>query len=68
MLGAYLAGQDIVRDCMEDEVICSFMNQTIYDEIIPTLDLSKEELEDFAAAVTERFKIHLSTMHCLQFH
>lgn len=41
---------------MEDEVICSFMNQTIYDEIIPTLDLSKEELEDFASAVTERFK------------
>ena len=56
VLGAYLAGQDIVRDCMEDEVICSFMNQTIYDEIIPTLDLSKEELEDFASAVTERFK------------
>lgn len=53
---------------MEDEVICSFMNQTIYDEIIPTLDLSKEELEDFASAVTERFKIHLSTMRCLQFH
>ena len=56
VLGAYLAGQDIVRNCMEDEVICSFMNQTIYDEIIPTLDLSKEELEDFASAVTERFK------------
>ena len=56
VLGAYLSGQDIVRDCMEDEVICSFMNQTIYDEIIPTLDLSKEELEDFASAVTERFK------------
>ena len=47
VLGAYLAGQDIVRDCMEDEVICSFMNQTIYDEIIPTLDLSKEELEEY---------------------
>ena len=47
VLGAYLAGQDIVRNCMEDEVICSFMNQTIYDEIIPTLDLSKEELEEY---------------------
>ena len=56
VLGAYLAGQDIVRDCMHDEVICGFMNKTIYDEIIPTLDLPKEELEDFAAAVTERFK------------
>ena len=56
VLGAYLAGQDIVRDCMHDDVICGFMNKTIYDEIIPTLDLPKEELEDFAAAVTERFK------------
>ena len=56
VLGAYLAGQDIVRDCMHDDVICGFMNKTIYDEIIPTLDLPKEELLDFAAAVTERFK------------
>lgn len=56
VLGAYLAGQDIVRDCMEDEVICGFMNRTIYDEIIPTLTLPKEELKSFAASVTERFK------------
>lgn len=55
VLGAYLAGQDIVRDCMEDDVIRGFMNKAIYDEIIPTLDLPKEELTDFAAAVTERF-------------
>ncbi len=32
------------------------MNKTIYDEIIPTLNLPKEELEEFAASVTERFK------------
>ncbi len=56
VLGAYLAGQDIVRSCMEDEVICGFMNRTIYDEIIPTLTLPKEELMSFAASVTERFK------------
>lgn len=56
VLGAYLAGQDIVRDCMEDEVINGFMNKTIYDEIIPTLTLPEEELKDFAASVTERFK------------
>lgn len=55
VLGAYLAGQDIVRACMEDDVIRGFMNKTIYDEIIPTLDLPQKELTDFAAAVTERF-------------
>ena len=56
VLGAYLSGQNIVRECMEDDVIQQFMNKTIYDEIIPTLTLPKEELEDFAASVTERFK------------
>ena len=56
VLGAYLAGQDIVRDCMHDDVICKFMNQTIYDEIIPTLTLPKPELDAFAHSVTERFK------------
>ena len=55
VLGAYLAGQNIVRSCMEDEVIHGFMNKTIYDEIIPTLDLPKEDLTDFAAAVSQRF-------------
>lgn len=56
VLGAYLAGQDIVRDCMHDEVIRGFMNKTIYEEIIPTLTLPEEELKGFAASVTERFQ------------
>lgn len=56
VLGAYLAGQDIVRDCMEDDTILGFMNQAIYKEIIPTLTLPKEEVTDFAFSVTERFK------------
>lgn len=55
VLGAYLAGQNIVRGCMEDPVIHGFMNKTIYDEIIPTLDLPRVDLEDFAAAVSQRF-------------
>lgn len=56
VLGAYLAGQDIVRDCMHDQTILDFMNKTIYEEIIPTLSLSEADCKDFAAAVTERFK------------
>lgn len=56
VLGAHLAGQSIVRDCMNDDVIQGFMNKTIYDEIIPTLTLPKDELEAFAGSVTERFK------------
>lgn len=56
VLGAYLAGQDIVRNCMEDDVIRSFMEKAIYKEIIPTLTLPKDELTEFAASVTDRFK------------
>ncbi|MEM1484336.1 tagaturonate reductase [Oscillospiraceae bacterium PP1C4] len=56
VLAAYLSGQDIVRNCMTDEVISGFMNKAIYEEIIPTLTLPKEELESFAGAVSERFK------------
>ncbi|MCR5789503.1 MAG: tagaturonate reductase [Lachnospiraceae bacterium] len=55
IMAAYLAGQDIVRDCMKDEVIHGFMNRTIYDEVIPTLDLPQDNLKQFAADVTERF-------------
>ncbi len=55
VLGAYLSGQDIVRDCMKDEVIKGFMNKTLYDEVIPTLDLPKDDLLNFASAVSERF-------------
>lgn len=56
VLGAFLAGQDIVRDCMEDEVICHFMNRAVYEEIIPTLTLPENELREFAHSVTERFR------------
>ncbi|MBQ7733601.1 MAG: tagaturonate reductase [Synergistaceae bacterium] len=53
--GAYLAGFDIVRDCMHNETIRGFMNKMLYDEIIPTLPLDKKDLNDFAAAVEDRF-------------
>jgi len=55
VLGAYLSGQEIVRDCMHNETILGFMNKMLYDEIIPTLPLDKQDLLDFAAAVTDRF-------------
>ena len=55
VLGAYLAGQDIVRDCMQNDNIAGFMNKMLYDEVIPTLDLDKDDLMAFAAAVKDRF-------------
>lgn len=55
VLAAYLAGFDIVGDFMKDDTVRTFMNDVIYKEVIPTLDLPKEELESFAATVNDRF-------------
>ena len=55
VLGSYLAGFDIVRDCMHNDNIRGFMNKMLYEEVIPTLPLDKADLEHFAAAVEDRF-------------
>ena len=55
VLGAYLAGKNIVRECMQDTVIHGFMNKLLFDEVIPILPLDREDCEKFAAAVTDRF-------------
>ena len=57
VLGAYLSGQDIVRDCMQNEAISGFMNKMLSDEVIPTLvdHLDEKDLNEFAAAVKDRF-------------
>lgn len=54
VLGAYLGGYDIVRDCMHDETVCGFMNAML-QEILPILPLPREDVESFAAAVQDRF-------------
>lgn len=56
IMAAFISGQNIVRDCMKDDVIRGFMNKALYDEIIPVLTgLDRKDLEEFAAAVTDRF-------------
>ena len=55
VLGAYLAGFDIVRDCMHDDVIRSFMNKMLLEEVVPILPLDQEDCKQFAAAVEDRF-------------
>lgn len=55
VLGAYLAGFDIVRDCMYNDAVSRFMNKMLYDEVMPKLPLEREDLEGFAASVYDRF-------------
>lgn len=53
---AYLYGIDTVAEAVNHEVVGKFVHELIYDEIIETLDLPKEELVEFADAIIERFK------------
>ena len=55
VLGAYLGGHDIVRDCMHDPVILGYMNKMLYEEIVPILPLDRDDLMSFAGAVQDRF-------------
>ena len=52
---AFQCGYDIVLDAMKDPMILNFMQKTLYDEVIPTLDLPRDDLMAFAEAVTGRF-------------
>lgn len=56
VLAAYLAGYDTVLEMMNDEVFERYLDRALYDEIIPTLDLPKDELLSFATQVKERFR------------
>lgn len=53
---AYLHGLRTVREAVEDSQTGTFIKQAIFEEIIPTLDLPEEELNQFANDVIERFQ------------
>ena len=53
---AYLYGIETVLESVEDLQINQFLMKAIFEEIIPTLTLSKEALEIYAGEVILRFK------------
>ncbi|MBR0366647.1 MAG: tagaturonate reductase [Clostridia bacterium] len=56
VLAARLAGLETVGEMMNDADFMAYINKGLFDEIIPVLDLPKDELRYFANAVRERFK------------
>lgn len=56
VLASFLAGNDIVLESMNDKTIRTFMENTIFNEVIPTLSLPEAECREFANAVIERFE------------
>ena len=52
---AMLCGLDTVKSCLDDETMSTHLKKCVFDEIIPTLDLPKDELLSYANSVVERF-------------
>ncbi len=52
---ALLSGLETVKDATEDKVMSEHLRKCVFDEIIPTLDLDRDELVDYAENVMIRF-------------
>lgn len=54
-LAAFLKGKNTVKEMMSDPQMAEYLRRGIYNEIIPSMDLDKEDLNNFAASVFDRF-------------
>ncbi len=52
---ALLCGFDTVKSCVDDEKMNAYIRKCVFDEIIPTLDLPRDELISYANDVLVRF-------------
>ena len=52
---AFLYGLETVEECIKDPLVIKFMKKGIFEEIIPSMDGNKAELEKYALDVLERF-------------
>lgn len=51
-----LYGNETVKDTVDDSFTGAFIRSLIFEEVIPTLEMDKRELEDFANDVFDRFR------------
>lgn len=51
-----LYGNETVKESVDEAFTGPFIQSAVFEEIIPTLDMEKEELEAFANAVFDRFR------------
>lgn len=52
----YLSGLNTVKECCEDPLIGRFVHKVMFEELMETLNLPKDELEKFASDVMDRFR------------
>lgn len=53
---AMLMGVETVREAMDDEILSEYIKKSVFEEIIPTIDMEKNELVKFADDVFDRFR------------
>jgi tagaturonate reductase len=51
-----LYGNETVKETVEESFTGPFIRSLVFDEILPTLDMDKDELVDFAEEVFDRFR------------
>jgi tagaturonate reductase len=51
----YLSGVTIVRDACNHEVLGKYINKVMFEELLETLNLPKDELKAYGESVLERF-------------
>ena len=53
-LGAYLAGLELERDYMNDDLFYPFIRRIMFDEVLPATDLDPDDMKAFASTCLER--------------
>lgn len=56
VFASHFIGETIVRDAISNDVISKFCSKVVSQEIIPTIDLPIDDLNQFAYDVFDRFK------------
>lgn len=52
---SYLAGIDTVRETIEDKQLGNFVREFIFDEVVPTINIPRDQMVSFANSVLERY-------------
>ena len=55
VLAAYQTGLNTVEECIKSPLIFPMMKRGLFEEIIPSMDGDKKQLEEYAGDVLERF-------------
>lgn len=53
---AYLYGLDFVKEAIENELVGKFVHKAVFNEIIPSLGGDRDELEQYAGEIMDRFR------------